>query len=467
MTEFRLLIDGTLTKGASTVDVIDPATGRIIAVAPCADSEQLNAAVKAAKVAFPAWRALTTESRREKITALAASVETRLEEFSQLLTAEQGKPIAQARGEMRGTVGLLRALAGMELPPRILKEDHTIKVVEHRTPLGVVAAITPWNGPMVLLAIKLAPALLVGNTIVVKPAPTTPLTSLLLGELCNEHFPRGVVNVIVDRNDLGEMLTSHPDVAKVAFTGSTTTGKKVMQSAASSVKRLTLELGGNDVAIVLDDADPAKVAPQIFAGAMMNAGQICVAIKRVYIHESLYEQMCTALAKLADAAVVGNGKNEATEIGPLQNKMQYEKVKALIEESRRDGKVIAGGEVLEGPGYFIRPTIVRDIPDTARLVREEQFGPVLPLLSYKSIDEVIERANDSPYGLGGTVWSSNPDRALAVALRIDTGVVWVNCHMNLYADVAIGGAKQSGVGAEQGIEGLREFTQRHVVCVSK
>ena len=147
--------------------------------------------------------------------------------------------------------------------------------------------------------------------------------------------------------------------------------------------------------------------------------------------------------------------------------MQYEKVKALIEESRRDGKVIAGGEVLEGPGYFIRPTIVRDIPDTARLVREEQFGPVLPLLSYKSIDEVIERANDSPYGLGGTVWSSNPDRALAVALRIDTGVVWVNCHMNLYADVAIGGAKQSGVGAEQGIEGLREFTQRHVVCVSK
>jgi acyl-CoA reductase-like NAD-dependent aldehyde dehydrogenase len=200
---------------------------------------------------------------------------------------------------------------------------------------------------------------------------------------------------------------------------------------------------------------------------MMNAGQICLAIKRVYIHESLYEQTCAELASLAEAAVVGDGNNESTQIGPLQNKLQYEKVKALIEESRREGKVIAGGEVADKRGYFIRPTLIKDLPDTARLVREEQFGPVLPLLSYKSIDEVIKRANDSVYGLGGTVWSADPERALAVALRIDTGVVWVNCHMSLAPDVAVGGSKHSGIGAEQGLEGMEEYTQRHVVWVAR
>jgi acyl-CoA reductase-like NAD-dependent aldehyde dehydrogenase len=302
---------------------------------------------------------------------------------------------------------------------------------------------------------------------VIKPAPTTPLTTLLLGEICQQHLPAGVVNVIADRNDLGGLLTGHPDVAKVAFTGSTATGKKVMASAAGSLKRLTLELGGNDAAIVLDDADPKVVAPKIFAGAMLNAGQVCLAIKRVYIHESLYEETCARLAALAEAAEVGDGMDEATEVGPLQNQLQYEKVKTLIEESRLEGKVIAGGDMVDGRGYFIRPTLIKDIPDTARLVREEQFGPVLPLMSYQSIDEVIERANDSVYGLGGTIWSANPERALAVAMRIDTGVVWINCHMSLTPDVAVGGSKQSGIGAEQGLEGLEEFTQRHVVWAAK
>jgi acyl-CoA reductase-like NAD-dependent aldehyde dehydrogenase len=467
MKQFQLLIDGHLTAGASTMEVINPATGGVVAIAPRADATLLESAVRAAKAAFPAWSSLTIEARRGKLLAVAAAVEERSEEFSQLLTQEQGKPIAQARAEMGGTVALIRMLSSMELPARILKEDANTKVVEHRTPLGVVAAITPWNFPMILLAVKLAPALLVGNTLVIKPAPTTPLTTLLLGEICRDHLPAGVVNVITDRNDLGELLTRHPDVAKVAFTGSTATGKKVMASAAGSLKRLTLELGGNDVAIVLDDADPKVVAPKIFAGAMLNAGQVCLAIKRVYVHESLYEQTCDELAALAEAAVVGDGKNESTQIGPLQNQMQYDRVKSLIEESRREGTVIAGGEAPHGPGFFIRPTLIKDLPDTARLVREEQFGPVLPLLSYQSIDEVIDRANDSVYGLGGTIWCGNPERGLAVALRIDSGVVWVNCHMSLTPDVAVGGSKHSGMGAEQGIEGLEEFTQRHVVWVAR
>jgi acyl-CoA reductase-like NAD-dependent aldehyde dehydrogenase len=368
---------------------------------------------------------------------------------------------------MFGTVAILRNLANLDLPMRILKEDANARVVEHRTPLGVVAAITPWNFPMVLLAVKIAPALLTGNTVVVKPAPTTPLTTLLLGEICHEHLPPGVLNIITDQNDLGDLLTQHALVAKVAFTGSTATGRRVMASAASTLKRLTLELGGNDVAIVLDDADPKRVAEQLFAGAMLNAGQVCLAIKRVYVHESLCDAICAELAVLADAAVVGDGSKPGTTVGPLQNRAQFERVKVLIEESRNEGKIIAGGTALAGPGFFIRPTIVRDIPDTARLVREEQFGPVLPVLSYTSIDEVLQRANDSIYGLGGTVWSGDAERALAVALKINSGIVWINSHMVTLPEIAVGGAKHSGIGTELGVEGLEEFTQRHVVYVAK
>jgi acyl-CoA reductase-like NAD-dependent aldehyde dehydrogenase len=263
------------------------------------------------------------------------------------------------------------------------------------------------------------------------------------------------------------MLTQHPSVAKVAFTGSTATGRRVMASAASTLKRLTLELGGNDVAIVLDDADPMAVAGKIFAGAMLNSGQVCLAIKRVYVHDSLYEAICTELAALADAAVVGDGSKPGTTIGPVQNKVQFERVKALIEDARTTGKIIAGGTAQEEPGFFIRPTIVRDIPDTARLVREEQFGPVLPVLKFTSIDEVLERANDSIYGLGGTVWSGDAERALAVAMKINSGIVWINSHMVNLPEIAVGGAKHSGIGTELGVEGLEEFTQRHVVYVAK
>jgi acyl-CoA reductase-like NAD-dependent aldehyde dehydrogenase len=288
-----------------------------------------------------------------------------------------------------------------------------------------------------------------------------------LGEICNAHLPPGVLNIITDQNDLGDLLTQHPSVAKVAFTGSTATGRRVMANAANTLKRLTLELGGNDVAIVLDDADPKAVAGKIFAGAMLNAGQVCLAIKRVYAHESLCDAICAELAALAEAAVVGDGSKPGTTIGPLQNKGQFERVKALIEDSRTEGKIIAGGTSLDGPGFFVRPTIVRDIPDTARLVREEQFGPVLPVLKFTSIDEVLERANDSIYGLGGTVWSGDADRALAVALKINSGIVWINSHMVNLPEVAVGGAKHSGIGTELGMEGLEEFTQRHVVYVAR
>jgi acyl-CoA reductase-like NAD-dependent aldehyde dehydrogenase len=405
--------------------------------------------------------------RRQLLLALADALAAQSDRFARLLTREQGKPLAHATGEIAGSVALIRAFASMDLPLKVLKETDTTRIVQQRTPLGVVAAITPWNFPMALLMLKVPPALLAGNTVVVKPAPSTPLTTLRFGELCAEILPPGVVNVIADQNDLGGALTSHPDVAKVAFTGSTQTGKKVMASVAGTLKRLTLELGGNDAAIVLDDVDPKEVAPKIFNGAMVNTGQVCLAIKRVYAPDSLYEALCAELARLANAAVVGDGLDPATQFGPLQNKTQFEKVQGYIDDARAHGNVIAGGTPVKGRGYFVRPTIVRDIPDDARLVREEQFGPVLPVLRYTDLNDAIARANGTEYGLGATVWSSNPQRAYEVALKMDSGTVWINKHLDLPPDVPFSGAKQSGLGREMGQEGLEEFTQAKIINQAK
>lgn len=462
---FQLLINGKLTRGAASLDVINPATAKRLATCARADEKQLNAAVSAAKAAFPGWSTTTIEKRRAVLMSVAEALAARREEFAKLLTQEQGKPLAHAAAEIGGSVAIIQAFAAMDLPVKVLRETAQERIVRQHVPLGVVAAITPWNFPMILFMIKFAPALLAGNTLVAKPAPTTPLTTLLFGELCADLIPPGVFNVIVDQNDLGEALTRHPDVAKVSFTGSTATGKKVMASAAVTIKRVTLELGGNDAAIVLDDVNVKETAAKILQGAMTNSGQICFAIKRVYVPESLYEAMCAELAELANEMVVGDGLDAATQMGPLQNKIQFDKVREFLADARANGKVIAGGNVLEREGYFIAPTIVRDIADDTRLVREEQFGPVLPVLKYATVDEAIARTNSSEYGLGGTVWGSDPKRAFEVAQRIASGTVWVNKHLDLPPDIPFGGAKQSGFGCEMGQEGLEEFTQSKVISM--
>src|SRR5262245_21632543 len=307
MSNFKLLIDGMLVEGACTLDVINPATGRILTAVPRADRGQLEEGVAAAKTAFPAWSAKPFRERGALLVKLAEALDAEKGDFTHLLTQEQGKPLPHALWEIDWAIGTIRYFATLDLPTEVLKEDATQKVVRQHKPLGVVAAITPWNFPVVLLIFKVAPALLAGNTVVTKPAPTTPLTTLKFGELCARVLPAGVVNVIVDRNDLGTALTSHPDVAKVAFTGSTATGKKVMASAAGTLKRLTLELGGNDAAIVLGDVDPKDVAPKIYAAAMANAGQVCIAIKRLYVHDSIHDAVCEELGRLARETVVGDG----------------------------------------------------------------------------------------------------------------------------------------------------------------
>ena len=463
----RLLIDGELVEGAATLDVVNPATGAVFATCARADEAQLERAIAAAKRSFPAWAALSAAERGGYMTQLADRFEVRKEEFARLLTTEQGKPLAQARAEFENALAVLRYYAGMKIAPAVLRESATDKIIEHRTPHGVVAAITPWNFPLSLLMVKVAPALSAGNTMVAKPAPTTPLTSLLFGELAAGVLPAGVLNIITDTNDLGARLTSHPDIAKVAFTGSTATGKRVIQSASETMKRVTLELGGNDAAIILDDIDVVVAAKKVFDAAMVNCGQVCLAAKRIYAPRSMYDALCAELARLGAAAVVDDGINQGTQIGPLQNRQQYDKVLDMIASARDEGVILVGGAALDRPGFFIAPTIVRDIGDDARLVREEQFGPVIPVLAYDTIDEVIARANDSEYGLGGTVWTSDVERGIAIAMRIDSGTVWVNKHLELPADIPFGGAKQSGLGREKGVDGFKEFTQGKIVNVSK
>ena len=464
---FDLVINGKLVPGAARLDVVNPATGKVFVSCARADKAQLEEAIAAAKAAFPAWSRKPIAERRQFLLKIADAVEARSAEFARLLTQEQGKPLAMAQREMKGAVASIRRYAELDLPTRVIKETEREKVVRQQAPLGVVAAITAWNFPMTLTMNKVPPALLAGNTVVLKPAPTTPLTSLLFGELCLSILPPGVLNVIADQNDLGAVLTSHPDVAKITFTGSTATGKRVMESAASTLKRVTLELGGNDPAIVLPDANIPEIAPKIFQCAMHNSGQVCIAIKRVYVHESQYDQMCEELAKQAAKVVLGNGLDEGVTMGPVQNKAQFEKVQGFLRDAHENGKVIAGGKALDRDGYFIEPTIVRDIPDSARLVREEQFGPVLPVLKYTDVDDAIARANSTEYGLGGSVWSSNTDRAFEVAQQIQSGTVWVNKHLEVPPEGPFGGAKQSGFGCELGQEGLEEFTQTRIIAIAR
>jgi acyl-CoA reductase-like NAD-dependent aldehyde dehydrogenase len=298
-----------------------------------------------------------------------------------------------------------------------------------------------------------------------KPAPTTPLATLKLAELIKDVLPPGVLNVITDANDLGAELTAHPDVRKISFTGSSATGKKVMEGAAATLKRITLELGGNDAGIVLDDVDPKTAAPGIFAGAFQNSGQVCIAMKRLYVHESIYDEMCSELATLAEAAVVGDGLEQGVTHGPLQNKMQYEKVREMLADAAKHGTVLAGGPAPD-KGYFIRPTIVRDISDGVRLVDEEQFGPVLPVIKYSDPEDALARANSSPYGLGGSVWSKDVARAHAIAERMDAGTVWINKHLDLAPNIPFGGAKQSGIGRELGPDALDAFSDVKNVFIS-
>ena len=467
MSDYKLLINGQLVDGDATLDVVNPATEQVFATCARASKGQLDQAATAAKAAFPAWAATPIDDRRKVLVAIADAIQANLQDLARLLVQEQGKPLQDAMGEIFGAQAFFRYFASLDLSPKVVSDDASSRIEVRRKPLGVVGCIIPWNFPVMLMAFKVPAALLAGNTVIVKPAPTTPLTALKLGEIIKDLAPPGVINIIADANDLGAAMTSHPDIRKISFTGSTETGKKVMASAADALKRVSLELGGNDALIVLDDVDPKETAPKVFGAAMQNAGQVCIAAKRIYVHESIYDAMCDELATLANGWIVGDGLEQGTQMGPLQNRQQFEKVMGFIESAKKDGKVIAGGGRKGDKGYFIQPTVVRDIEDGAKLVDEEQFGPVMPVIKYSDPKEAVARANASIYGLGGSIWAKDADRAWDLAEQMESGSVWVNKHADIQPHLPFGGSKFSGVGVELGEEGLKEFTQVQVLNMAR
>ena len=467
MPDFELLINGKMVPGAGSLEVINPATEDLAGTCSRASESQLDEAGDAAQGALAGWAATPIEERRKALEKVAEIVVANAPELGSILTSEQGKPLPEAIGEAYGFAAFTRHFAATDLPVEILEDSDARRVEVHRTPLGVVAAIVPWNFPLILLGFKLGPALIAGNTLVVKPAPTTPLATLRLAELVKDALPPGVLNVIADANELGSKISAHPKIRKVSFTGSTATGAKVMAGAAKTLKRITLEMGGNDAGLVLGDVDAKEIAPKLFDAAFPNNGQVCIALKRLYAHEDIYDSLCEELAAIARSKKVGDGTEEGVELGPLQNKSQYEKVLAIIADAAEKGTIIAGGGALDRPGYFIEPTIVRDIAEGARLVDEEQFGPALPVIKFSDPEEAIARINRTDEGLGGSVWSSDIDRARDLAVRFDSGTVWVNKHAELDPGIPFSGAKQSGVGTELGRDGVIEFTQRRVINISR
>ena len=466
MKRYDLVIGNEKVSTLEHFEVRDPATGEVVGQCPIATRADLDRAVDVAREAYRSWSVAPDQERKAAVHRIADAIHANMEELAELLTREQGKPLngLGSRFELHGAEAWARHTADLELPVEILQDDDSGRIELHRKPLGVVGSITPWNFPILIAVWHIVPAIRTGNTVVIKPSPYTPLGTIRLVEILSEVLPAGVLNVVAGRDDLGQMITEHPHIQKIVFTGSCATGKKVMQTAADTLKRVTLELGGNDAGIVLPDADPKAIAEGLFWGAMINNGQTCAALKRLYVPDNLYEEVCGALVDYAAKVPVGNGLDEQNVLGPIQNRMQYDKVAELVEDAKAQGaRVLCGGEKGEGPGYFYPVTIIADASDGMRIVDEEQFGPVLPVIRYSDLEDAIARANASDNGLGGSAWSSDVEKAKAVAARLECGSAWINNHGAIKPHAPFGGVKASGIGVEFGRQGLEEYTSIQVV----
>ncbi|RLA31474.1 MAG: aldehyde dehydrogenase [Gammaproteobacteria bacterium] len=468
MADFGLIINGEKIATTESFGVINPATEEIVGQCPIATKDQLDDAVNAAAEAFKSWSKVSDEDRAAACGKIAEAIGKHAEELATLLTQEQGKPLSGAKFEIGGAGAWAGFTGSLSLPDKVIQDDDKARIVQTRKPVGVVGSITPWNFPLMIGIWHVVPAIRTGNTAVIKPSPYTPLSTLRMVEIINEVLLPGVLNCVAGNDELGQWMTSHPGIQKIIFTGSIPTGKKVMSSSADTLKRLTLELGGNDAGVVLDDADPATIAPGIIGGAFMNNGQVCAALKRLYVPESIYDELCEQLVEAAKGVTMGNGLDEGVDQGPLANKMQYEKVLGLLDDAKANGgRVLCGGEPPDGPGYFLPYTLVADVTDGMRIVDEEQFGPLLPIIKYTNLDDAISSANGLEVGLGGSVWSSDAERGSAVAAQLECGTVWVNQHGGIAPNIPFGGVKCSGIGVEFGEEGLAEYTTIQIVNVNK
>lgn len=465
---YSLLIDGRLEPGESSFAVINPACGTVFAHAPNTSRAQLDRAVAAARRSQPAWAALPDEERRTHLGAFAQGVRDRVEVIAGVLTREQGQPVARATREILGAMQLIEAVSRIEVKTELLFEGEGVRRELHYRPLGVVGAITPWNTPISMAAGKIAEGIQAGNTMVLKPSPYTPLATLMLGEVAALTLPAGVLNILSGTDALGAQIVEHAGIDMITFTGSIATGKRVGAAACmNGLKRVVLELGGNDAAIALEDVDVASAAPKIFRAAFLNAGQICMAIKRLYVHESRYEAMKAALIQLAKEVNLGEGFEPDVTMGPVQNKMQYERVLELLADAKdRGASIDSGGQALGRAGYFIPPTIVSNVTEGMRIVDEEQFGPVLPIISFSDTDDVVRRANNTRYGLSGSIWTTNAGRGRELARRLEVGTAWVNKHLELSVDAPFGGAKESGLGRAMSVVGAKMYMEPQVVDVS-
>lgn len=461
------LLDAITPEAGELRDILDPATGDVIGRAPVHTVDDLDRAVAAATAAQPGWAALGHERRSELLLAAADAIDANAEALAQLLSREQGKPLngPNARFEVGGASGWMRAAAATPLDTEVVFDDGQTHAELTYRPIGVVGAIGPWNWPQMITVWQIAPALRMGNTVVVKPSEYTPLSVLALVHVINSVLPEGVLQVVSGGREVGAALSTHPAVGKVMFTGSTATGKAIIRSSADTVKRLTLELGGNDAGIVLPDVDPTAIAEGLFWGAFINTGQTCAALKRLYVHDDVYDAVCDALVDVARAMPMGVGLDEQNVLGPLQNRQQFDIVDALVESAKASGaRVLLGGEPdRDQPGHFYPTTLIADIADDAPLVAEEQFGPALPIIRYRDLDEAVAMANGVEVGLGASVWSSDRERARAVAARLEAGTVWINAHGVVHPMVPFGGAKQSGYGLEFGVEGLKALGVPQVI----
>ncbi|MBL4801854.1 MAG: aldehyde dehydrogenase family protein [Emcibacter sp.] len=463
--DYNLYINGESVPTENHMDIFNPANGELLGKCPVATRDQLNMAVAAAAEAFKTWRNVSDADRKAACHAIGQILEENAEELAKLLTEEQGKPLngVGSRFELGGCQGWTHYTADLELPVEVIQDNEEGRVELHRNPLGVIGSITPWNWPLMIAIWHVIPAIRTGNTVVIKPSPFTPLSTLRMIELIGSVLPKGVLNVVSGTDELGQMMSEHEDIQKIVFTGSCATGSKVMASAAPTLKRLTLELGGNDAGIVLPDVDAKAIAQGLFWGAFINGGQTCAALKRLYVHEDVYDDVCAALTDFAKSMPVGNGLDENVVLGPVQNKMQYDKVKRLVDNAVDNGaRVLLGADpddrAENGKGFFYPVTLLADVSDGLPIVDEEQFGPALPIIKYSDIDDAIARANDSDNGLGGSIWTNDMAQAKALATRLECGSVWINKHGMLQPNVPFGGVKGSGIGVEFGVDGLKEYT---------
>ncbi|MEX3009559.1 aldehyde dehydrogenase family protein [Hoeflea sp. TYP-13] len=470
MQTYDNIINGKPLASTETFESYNPATSEVLGLVARSTDVQIGQAIAAARKAQPAWAALPDANRREYLVKAAAVLEENAAYLAELVTREQGKPLTGpgSQFEIQACVDWTNVPADLELPVEVVFEDETRRDELHRKPLGVIAAIAPWNWPLLIATWQIMPSIRAGNTVVIKPSEYTPIGTLEMVRLISKVLPEGVINTVSGDGTVGRRLCENPDIDKIMFTGSAATGKKIIQASSENLARLTLELGGNDPAIVLPDADPAAIAEGLFWGAFINQGQTCACAKRLYVHEDIHDAVVAKLKGLAEAMPMGNGLNDGIVLGPVQNRRQLDIVSRLTEDAKaRGATIVCGGNSIDGPGNFFPVTLVTDIENDAPLVQEEQFGPVLPVIRYSNTDDAIGMANEGDTGLGASVWSSDTEKAAAVAGRLDAGTVWINRHGVIHPMVPFGGAKKSGFGLEFGIEGLKALTQPQIISISK